>query len=70
MSQRNIALLESGNYKYIIGERMKNESDEIKAWALSIEKQEREFNEIRKGEARLIAGYSINRAKKDRYNRD
>lgn len=70
MSQRNIALLESGNYKYIIGARIKNESDEIKAWALSIEKQEGEFNEIRKGVARLIVGYSTNRAKKDRYNRD
>jgi transposase len=70
MSQRNIALLESGNYKYIIGARIKNESDEIKAWALSIEKQEGEFNETRKGQARLIVGYSANRAKKDRYNRD
>lgn len=70
MSQRNIALLESGNYKYIIGARIKNESDEIKAWVLSIEKQEGEFNESRKGQARLIVGYSANRAKKDRYNRD
>lgn len=70
MSQRNIALLESGNYKYIIGARIKNESDEIKAWVLSIEKQEGEFNESRKGQARLIVGYSVNRAKKDRYNRD
>jgi transposase len=70
MSQRNIALLESGNYKYIIGARIKNESDEIKAWTLSLEKQEGEFNETRKGQARLIVGYSANRAKKDRYNRD
>jgi transposase len=70
MSQSNIALLESGNYKYIIGARIKNESNEIKAWALSIEKQDGEFNETRKVSARLIVGYSANRAKKDRYNRE
>jgi transposase len=70
MNQRNVALLESGNYKYIIGARIKNESNEIKAWALSLEKQDGQFNETQKGQARLIVGYSENRAKKDRYNRD
>jgi len=70
MSQSNIALLESGNYKYIIGARIKNESNEIKAWALSMDKQDGEFNETLKGRARLILGYSANRAKKDRYNRE
>jgi len=70
MNQSNIALLESGNYKYIIGARIKNESNEIKTWALSLAKQDGEFNETRKGLARLIVGYSENRAKKDRYNRE
>jgi transposase len=70
MNQQNVALLESGNYKYIIGARIKNESNEIKAWALSLEKQDGQFNETQKGQARLIVGYSENRAKKDRYNRD
>jgi transposase len=70
MNQRNIALLESGNYKYIIGARIKNESNEIKEWALSLEKQDGGFNETRKGLARLIVGYSENRAKKDRHNRE
>jgi transposase len=70
MNQRNIALLESGNYKYIIGARIKNESNEIKKWALSLSKQDGEFNETRKGQARLIVGYSDNRAKKDRHNRE
>ncbi len=54
MNQRNIALLESGNYKYIIGARIKNESNDIKAWALSLDKQYGEFYEIRKGPTRLI----------------
>lgn len=70
MNQRNIALLESGNYKYIIGARIKNENNDIKAWALSLNKQDEEFNETPKGEARLIVGYSANRAKKDKYNRE
>lgn len=70
MNQRNIALLESGNYKYIIGARIKNESNDIKAWALSLDKQEGEFNENRKGSTRIIIGYSANRAKKDRHNRE
>jgi transposase len=70
MNQSNIALLESGNYKYIIGARIKNESTEIKKWALSISKQDGEFYEKQKGSARLIVGYSENRAKKDKHNRD
>jgi transposase len=70
MNQRNIALLESGNYKYIIGARIKNESNEIKEWALSLDTQDGEFYETRKGQARLIVGYSAKRAKKDKYNRE
>lgn len=70
MNQRNIALLESGNYKYIIGARIKNESTEIKKWALSLSKLDGEFYEKQKGSARLIVGYSENRAKKDKHNRD
>jgi hypothetical protein len=65
MNQSNIALPESGNYKYIIGARINNE---IKEWALSLPKQDGAFNETRKGQARLIVGYSDNRAGKDRHN--
>jgi hypothetical protein len=46
------------------------ESNKIKKWALSLSKQDGEFNETRKGLARLIVGYSDNRAKKDRHNRE
>jgi len=70
MSQSNIDLLESCNYKYIIGARIKNESHELKTWILSLPKQEGVFNETRKDGARLIVGYSDKRAKKDRYNRE
>jgi len=70
MNKTNILLLESGNYKYIVGARIKNENEEIKQWILSLEKRDGEFNETQKGDSRLIIGYSENRAKKDKYNRE
>ncbi len=71
MSKTNIALLESGNYKYIIGARIKNESEEVKQWILSLEKTEEGFYELGKlPQSRLIIGYSEKRAKKDKYNRE
>jgi transposase len=70
MSQSNIDLLESSNYKYIIGARIKNQGYEIKTWVLSLVKQDGVFNETNKDGARLIVGYSEKRAKKDRYNRE
>ena len=70
MNKTNISLLESGEYKYIIGARIKNETQEIKQWILSLEKKDGGFNEIRKGKNRLIVGYSEKRAKKDTHNRE
>ena len=70
MNKKNIKLLESARYKYIIGARIKNESGEVKQWILSLEKRDRVFYEQAKGQTRLIVGYSESRAKKDRYNRD
>ena len=70
MNKKNILLLESGGHKYIIGARIKNENEEIKQWILSLEKRDGEFNETKKGDIRLVIGYSENRAKKDKYNRE
>ena len=70
MNKTNIALLESGAYKYIIGARIKNETKEIQEWILSHQKQDGVFFETKKGDSRLIVGYSDNRAKKDKYNRE
>ena len=70
MNKTNLSLLESAGYKYIIGARIKNEAEEIKQWILSLEKSDGCFNELgRLPNARLIVGYSANRAKKDSYNR-
>jgi len=70
MNKTNLSLLESGGYKYIIGARIKNETDLVKQWILSQDKQDGVFHETQKGNARLIIGYSANRAKKDKYNRE
>jgi transposase len=71
MNKTNIALLESGGYKYIIGARIKNESKEIRQWILSSEKQDGCFNELGKlPHSRLLIGYSSSRARKDAYNRE
>jgi len=70
MNKSNLSLLESGGYKYIIGARIKNETEEVKQWILSLEKRDGEFNEREKDGVRLIIGYSENRAKKDKYNRE
>lgn len=71
MNNDNIKLPETNNYKYIIGARIKNEAEDIKHWILSLEKQDGSFDELEKRpHFRLIVGYSQNRAKKDKYNRD
>ena len=70
MNKSNISLLESGGYKYIIGAKIKTETDKIKQWILSLEKKDEVFNETLKGNTRLIIGYSTNRDKKDKYNRE
>jgi hypothetical protein len=70
MNRKNIAMLESGGHKYIIGARIKNEEENINKGYCHLKKSDGEFNEIYKGDARLIVGYSQSRAKKDRYNRE
>lgn len=71
MNKDNLVFLQSSGYKYIIGARIKNETDKIKQWVLSLEKIDGQFNERQKdGDTRLIVGYSGKRAKKDKYNRE
>lgn len=70
MNKKNRTLLESAGYKYILGARIKNESEKTKDWILSLNKMEEVFKERKVNKARLIIGYSSKRAKKDKYNRD
>ena len=82
MSKKNLYLLQTGNYKYIIGARIKNEAKELRDWIVSQEKKENIYYEYQKTHniqssnketntihERLIITYSVDRAKKDAENR-
>jgi transposase len=69
MNKNNIEHLKQKSYKYIIGARIKNESEEVKEWLLSLEKHADCFYELGKlPHSRLIVAYSESRSKKDKYN--
>ena len=70
MSARNIRLLRSAGYKYIVGARIKTESPSLREWVLSLEKTNGAAYETRKDDGdRLIVSYSTNRASNDARNR-
>lgn len=71
MSAKNVALLESAGYQYILGARIRSESPTIKDWILSLDKEDGSIAEIVKnGSQRLIVSYSESRAKKNAWNRE
>lgn len=71
MNSKNIGLLKSAQYKYVIGARIKSEKAEYRNWALSLEKEDKKVYETAHGDGeRLIVSYSDKRAKKDAYNRN
>jgi transposase len=71
LSKKNIETLESNGYEYILGARIKNESEEIKKKILENQFQDGDIICIPKDdEKRLLVSYSSKRAKKDAYNRE
>lgn len=71
MSKTNIDLLRKAGYKYIIGGRIRNESKDVKEWALKQDKYDKEvYEHIRDNGERIILSYSLDRAKKDAHNRE
>jgi len=71
MSKRNVKLLEDAGYKYIIGARIHTENESLKEWILTQSKVSGKYHEHKyDGSARLILGYSVERAKKDAHNRE
>ena len=71
MSSVNINELETEGCKYIIGSRIKNESEAVKRQILSFDRENGVVHEIDKGNGRrLLVGYSVNRAGKDAHNRE
>jgi transposase len=71
MIKRNIELLRSGGYDFIIGGRIKKYSKDELEWIMSLPHEDGAYYErtLANGD-RLIVTYSSNRAAKDAYNRN
>ena len=71
MNTKNVELLESAGYRYIIGARIRNESPKIKDWILAIDRTDGNIIECCKNDCqRLVVSYSDARAKKNVWNRN
>lgn len=70
LNKENIDSLELEGYEYIIGSRIKNETDKIKEKILNNHFEDGQAIRIKKrGKIKLIVSYSEKRAKRDEYNR-
>lgn len=70
LSNENIIALEADNYEYILGARLKNETEKIKSEILKNKFTDGATISLNKTDnTRLIVNYSGARAKKDAYNR-
>jgi len=71
MSRRNIEALKQNNYKFIIGARIKNETNKIKSKIISRNWKKEKIQFIAKqDDTNLIVSYSEKRSKKDKANRE
>lgn len=69
LSQKNIDALCQSGYRYILGGRLKNESDPVKLRVLQLGVEEARAGELPHRNGRLIVTYSCKRASKDKTNR-
>lgn len=70
LSDKNIKALEEHQYQYILGARIKNETQEVQKELLSLKLSDGESKTIAKSETvNLIISYSESRAKNDQHNR-
>jgi transposase len=71
LSSANVRELQEKNYEFILGARIKNESELIKEKILALNLEDRTSAIIPKEDGiKLILGYTERRAKKDRHNRE
>lgn len=71
LSKDNIKALQKGEYEYIIGARIKNETDIVKEKILATKLKNGKSESIKKDDAtRIIISYSDKRARKDAHNRE
>jgi len=69
LSQKNINALQENQYEYILGGRIKNETEVIKSKITSLEVKEGKPKELKSKNGRLIISYSQKRAYNDSKNR-
>lgn len=69
LSEKNIQGLQKNGYQYILGARLKNESEDVKKKVLGLEVEEESPDEIKYKHRRLIVSYSSKRAHNDTKNR-
>ncbi len=71
LSLSNVKELQEKGYEFILGARIKNESQSIKEKILALKMEDKNSAIIAKRDGtRLIVGYTERRAKKDKYNRE
>lgn len=70
LSKSNIEELLAQKYEFILGARIKSETEKIKQKILSLSLKNGQSSIIKKGDLKLIITYSDQRATKDKYNRD
>ena len=71
LSKDNIEALVNDDYQYILGARLKNESEKVKADILALNLKYGDVAEVkRKDDSRLVISCSEKRAAKDRHNRE
>lgn len=69
LSQKNIDALKEHKYEFILGGRIKNESEIVKRQILELQLRENQPKEIQYDKGRLIITYSSKRKRKDLDNR-
>jgi transposase len=70
LSQKNIDALQENHYEYILGGRLKNETEAIKTKVIELGVEEGKPSELKSRNGRLIVSYSQKRAFNDRKNRE
>lgn len=69
LSQKNINALNDNQYEYILGGRIKNETENIKAKIIALNVKEDKPRELKSKNGRMIISYSPKRAYNDKKNR-
>lgn len=70
LSQKNIEALSAKGYEYILGGRLKNETEDIKEKVIELSVEEGKPKELTTKNGRLIVSYSLQRAFVDKKNRE